>query len=270
MESPFEQGRSATPAELTRKLPSARASFLEGALDNPAITPTHVLQFLRNPRITSTLIDQIAQNRNWLREQRIRAALAIHPRTPAVIGLLLLSSLGWRDLATVTERPSVAPQIKRMAERRLTLCLEEMAQGERISLARKAGRGLIQPLCEDESPRVVTALLQNPRMLENDVLRVVSRRSAPGPVLRTVANNDRFGRRREVQKGIVRHPNTPSPVALRILQKLGEADLREVLRAPRLPKLIEVAACRRLEGVTSRSGRRQRLRKSRRIPRSAT
>jgi hypothetical protein len=270
MESLLEQGRSATPGELTRKLPSARPTFLEGALDNPAITPTHVLQLLRNPRISSTLIDQIAQNRNWLRVYRIRAALATHPRTPRVIGVLLLSSLGWRDLAEVAERPRVAPQVRRMAERRLMICMEEMAQGERISLARMAGRGVIAPLCEDDSPRVVAALLQNPRMLENDVLKIVSRRAAPGPVLRTVANSERFGRRREVQKGIARHPNTPSPVALRILQQLGEADLREVLRAPRLAKLIEVAASRLLDGGPSHAGRRPPLRRSRRPPGSAT
>ncbi len=257
MESLVEQGRSAAPGDLTRKLPSARQPFLQGALDNPKLTPAHVLQLLRNPRITSTLIDQIAQNRTWLRVYSIRAALVTNPRTPKVIGVLLLSSLGWRDLAGVSGRPSIDPQIRRLAERRLTICLEEMAQGERIALARIAGRGMIVPLCEDDSPRVVGALLQNQRLLENDVLRIVSRRTAPGPVLRSVANNDRFGRRREVQKGIVRHPNTSSPVALRILQRLGEPDLREVLRAPRLPKLIQVAADRLLDRTFSRTGRRR-------------
>ncbi len=256
MESLVEQGRSAAPGDLTRKLPSARPPFLEGALDNPKLTPAHVLQLLRNPRITSTLIDQIAQNRTWLRVYSIRAALVTHPRTPRLIGVLLLSSLGWRDLASVSQRPRIDPQIRRLAERRLTICLDEMAQGERMTLARIAGRGMITPLCEDDSPRVVGALLQNQRLLENDVLRIVSRRSAPGAVLRTVANNDRFGRRREVQKGIARHPNTSSPVALRILHRLGEADLREVLRAPRLPQLIQVAASRLVERLSSPPGRR--------------
>jgi len=136
------------------------------------------------------------------------------------------------------------------------ICLEEMAQGERISLARMCGRGLIAALCEDESARVIAALLQNPRLLENDVLRVVSRRSAPGPVLRIVSKSDRFGRRSEVRKAIVRHPNTPAPVALRLLQKLAVTDLGEVLRASRLPKLIEVAASRLLQRSDRRPPRR--------------
>lgn len=266
MKSPLRQGRSASPAELTRKLPSARPAYLDGALENPDLTPIHVLQILRNPRVTPDLIDQIAQNRNWLREYRIRAAVAVHPRTPRVIAVLILSSLGWRDLARVAERPTVAPQIRRMAERRLTIALEEMAQGERTSLARIAGRGVLSALCADDSARVIAALLQNQRMLENDVLRVTSRRSASGPVLRAIARNERFGRRREVQKAIVSHPNTPSPVALRLLQNLGEADLREVLRAARLPRLIEMAASRLLHEPAARRGRARSLRKPRRTP----
>jgi len=270
MESLLEQGRSASPGELTRKLPSAGPAFLEGALDNPQLTTIHLLQLLRNPRITPALIDRIAQNRAWLRHYRVRAALAVHPRTPGTIGVLVLSSLGWRDLADVAQGPRVAPQVRRMAERRLTICLEEMAQGERISLARMAGRGLIAALCEDDSARVIAALLQNPRLLENDVLRLVSRFSAPGPVLRTVAHSDRFGPRREVQKCIARHPNTPAPVALRLLHELGRADLREILRAPRLPKLVEVAACRLLQGAPGSPERRQTRRKPRRAGRSST
>jgi len=270
MESLSDQARSASAGELTRLLPSASVSFLQGALDNPLLSSSHVLQLLRNPRITPSLIDRIARNHSWLREYRIRAALAVHPRTPRVIGVLVLSSLGWRDLASVAERSGVAPQVRRMAERRLTICLEEMAQGERISLARMAGRGLIAPLCEDDSERVIAALLQNPRLLENDVLRLVSRRSVPGPVLRAVARDDRFGPRREVQKGIVRHPNTPATVALRTMQKLGEADLKEILRAPRLPRLIEVAVSRRLDQVSCGRERQQRAPKPRRAPRSAS
>jgi hypothetical protein len=270
MESLLEQGRSASPGELTRRLPSAGPAYLEGALENRQLTTIHLLQLLRNPRITPALIDQIAQNRTWLRPYKVRAALAVHPRTPRMTGVLLLSSLGWRDLASVAEGPRIAPQVRRMAELRLTICMEEMAQGERISLARMAGRGMIAALCEDESARVIAALLQNPRLLENDVLRLVSRLSAPGAVLRTVAHSDRFGHRREVQKGIVRHPNTPAPVALRLLQDLGRADLREILRAPRLPRLIEVAACRLLQGAPGSPERRQSRHKPRRTGRSPT
>jgi hypothetical protein len=244
MESQAEQGSAAAPGELTRLLPSASAPFMEGALDNPGITPAHVLLILRSPRLTPALIGRIASRRGWLSIDRIRACLALHPRTPRRITFLLLPLLGWRHLASIAEHPRLDPRVRRMAEQRIAGSLGELAQGERISLARIAGRGLIAPLCEDDSPRVIGALLRNPRILENDVLRLIARRTAPAPVLQTVADDERFGRRREIQKGIVRHPSTPSPVALRLLRFLSEGDLRELLRAPGLPRLIEIAASR--------------------------
>ncbi len=257
MESLLHQGRSATADRLSRTLASAPPPFLEGAIDNPRLSAAHVLLILRNPAVPSGVVARIAETRAWLRSYKVKVALVAHPKTPRVVAFLLLSTLGWRDLAYVSERPQVDCQIRRLAEGRLSACIEGMAQGERISLARVAQREIITALCHDEKPQVIRALLQNPRLRENDVLRIAANRAAPPGVLKTLSESDRFGRRREVQKSIACHPNCPSAVALRLLQELRSHDLKEILRGSRVPTLIRVATGRLLAGEAFRGPRRR-------------
>jgi hypothetical protein len=258
MDSLLDQGRGASAARLSRALPGAGLPYLEGALDNPQLTANHVLMMLRNHAVTSDLLGRIALNRKWLKTHGVRAALAAHPKTPRVVAVLLIAVLGWRDLAHISEHPRIDPQVRRVAERRLIALVDDMAQGERICLARIVGREVLAALCADEAPRVIAALLQNPRALEVDALRIAGRPTAPPAVLKMLAENERFGRRPEVRKGVARHPNTPPPIALRLVQTLRTAELKEIARGSKAPRLVKVAAGRRLDEGRQTVRRRRR------------
>ena len=260
MDSLHDEGRTAPAGRLSQTLASSRLPYLEGALDNPAFTPAHLLLLLRSPAVTPALIARIVQTRTWLRSANVKAEIATHPKTPRVVAAVLLSTLHWRVLAQIAERRTLDPQIRHQAEGRLITMIDEMAVGERIALARIAGREIVPELCHDDHPRVITALLQNPRLLEKDTLRIAGRKTAPSGVLKALSESDRSRQFREVQKAIARHPNTPSPIALRMLQELRPPDLKEILRGSRAPRLIKVATARLL-GQDDSGGRRPRRRR---------
>lgn len=247
MDDRFEEGRTAASESLAAALASAPASYIEGALANDRLGPVEMLVLLQNPVVTNRHIGRIVAVRRWMDAHEVRRAIALHPATPRHLAQQLLPHLRWRDLAAAADLPRLAPPLKRAAERHLALRLEGLALGERIALARIAGRGIIQVLRRDESPMVVRALLTNPRIVEEDVLALTAARSTPGPILEAIAVDGRFGVRPAVQRAIVAHRETPPTTALRVLRLLPGGTLKALSDNPRIPSLVRVAAGRLFE-----------------------
>jgi hypothetical protein len=252
--SDYERGRSAPPAQLAARLATAPAGYLEGALANPALTPAHVALCLKNPAVGAAHIRRVAKNRDWLTAYEVRAAIVLHPRAPRALAMNLVALLWWRDLARVSDRTILAPPLRRAAERLLSIRLLEMALGERVTLARMAPRAVIAALRRDDSPMVIRALLQNPRLTEEDVLAITAAPRTSGGVLRAVAEEQRWSCRPAIQKSIARHPQAPRPVALRFVQLLSAVALAELAAYPKLPALVRVAVERRLEARARKGG----------------
>jgi hypothetical protein len=247
METPFEAGRTAPSEELTLMLATAPLPYLEGALDNPSLQPNLLPILLKNPSVTLSLIQGIARRTSWLKSYDVKAAIVMHPRTPRPIALRLLPFLWWRDLVRVADHNALAPPLRRAAEFLLSIRLQEMALGERVTLARIASRGVIAVLRRQEHPMVIRALLRNPRLVEEDALAIASAATTPPPVLQALAEEGRFSTRPAVQKAIVQNRETPPSTALRIVQGLSTKILRELARAPHVSQLVKVAALRLIE-----------------------
>ncbi len=247
MQNPFDEGRNADSEALALALAKAPAAYLEGALANPCLSPGHLLLFFKNSAIPAPCIARISRNPAWLKAYEVKAAIVMHPRTPRAIAMNLVSFLWWRDLASVIDRTVLAPSLRRTAERILAIRLQEMALGERVTLARIASRGVINVLRREEDPMVVRALLQNPRLVEEDALAIACATRTPPAVLRVIGEDRRWSPRPTVQKALARNPSTPSAVALRILRALSTQDLKDLGRVPRVPALVKVAAQRILE-----------------------
>ena len=247
MESPFESGRSAPAKILALELAMASLSYLEEALDNPCLVPDLLLIALKNRAVTPSLIQRIARNLSWMKVYEVKSAIVLHPKTPRVIAMNLMPFLWWRDLARVADHAVFSPPLRRAAERILTIRLQEMALGEKIALARIASRGVIAVVRRQDHPMVIRALLQNPRLLEEDALTIASGTVTTGSVLQALADDPRFSARPAVQKAIVQNRGTPPSTALRIVQGLSTPVLKELTHAPHAPQLVKVAALRLIE-----------------------
>ena len=247
METPLEAGRTAPAESLALELATAPLPYLEGALDNPALRPELLLIALKNRVVTASLIQSICRRAAWLKLYDVKSALVLHPKTPRHIAMNLVQFLWWRDLARVADLAALSPPLRRAAERLLSIRVQEMALGERVSLARIATRGVISVLRKQEDPMVIRALLHNPRLLEEDALAIAVSTGTPGSVLQALAEDARFSSRPAMQKALVQNRETPPSTALRIVQSLSTPVLKELTRAPHVGQLVKVAALRLLE-----------------------
>jgi hypothetical protein len=170
--------------------------------------------------------------------QRLYEA-ALEQQLPAIARLFLVASppaLGAYQLAK-----SLAP------ERALKPTGRPLTLGERKSLARTHDRAQIVLLLRDPHPAVVAILLDNPHLVEADVVRIAAARPAVPASLARLAAHPRWSVRHPVKRALVLNPSTPLADAIRIATTLHGQELRELaadhtLREPLRTHAAEVYA----------------------------
>jgi hypothetical protein len=101
--------------------------------------------------------------------------------------------------------------------------------GERRALAARPSRRAIELVVRDPDPRVALRLLGNPKLTENDVVRLAARRPFPGATLLEIALHVKWRERRKVSVALVQNPCTPVWMALSLLPDLPAQTIAEIV-----------------------------------------
>lgn len=234
-----EQEPAAEP-ELHLRLREAGSEELLALLRARAgeLTAPAVRHALRNPYCTAEAIEAVAAEQRLLSFYEVRRDLALHPRTPETLAARFVPTLWWRDLMALALDTRLRPALRRTAEIHLGARLPELAVGEKVALARRASPGIIAQLRLDPSPRVIAALLDNPRLTEGMLAPVLHGASTSPVILELIANDRRWGVRYPLRLALVRNPATPLKISWRLLEALRRADLRPVAADPRIPEPV--------------------------------
>jgi len=205
-----------------------------------------MVTILRDPGLPPALLKRIAEDDDILRDYRVKTAMALHPKTPKIVALELIRHLFWRDLLFVIESLRVHPQVRRTAEYLLSEQIPDLTLGEKLSLARLAGRSVIRMMRADQDHRVIKVLLGNTRVTEEDVVFLSSRSGSRQEVLRVVGRTPRWVARPSVRFALVKNPGTPPAVGLGLISGLKVPDLQVLVNSPSVPFVIRRTAERML------------------------
>jgi hypothetical protein len=105
---------------------------------------------------------------------------------------------------------------------------DEKTIGERKNFAHSTNHDLIAKLIHDPEPMVIERLLQNPRITEREVLKIITRRPVKPAIVRVVANSVKWNSSYTIKDAIARNPYTPIEITLKILPALMKQDLTEI------------------------------------------
>lgn len=243
-----EQAKRADADELTARLATAPGEYLQGALENPALSTQHVVLLLRNRGADEVVLKRIAGEGKWTKSYQVKSGLVMHPKTPNPTSLHLVRYLYWKDLASVAKDPFLFPPLKRTAEKILSEKLGEMALGEKITLARTCGRGLVPRFLEESQLKVLEALLWNNKVTSSDVLASINKINSRQQVLEAIGHHPRWNTRRDIRIALLRNPRTPLSVSLGFLAGMGQAELKSLADLPDTSRALKMACLRLLRG----------------------
>lgn len=242
---------SSREAELLRRINGHDPEALIAAAADVALDQDLALTLLRRRDLPSGTIEALASNRALMKLRSVRRAVVQHPQTPRFIAMPLLRQLFLFDLMQVAILPSIASDLKIIAEELLISRLASISEGERMSLARRASGRVASALLNDREPRIIAAALDNPRLTEALVVNaLVQPGDSPSRYLPDrVFQHARWSLRPEVRYALLRNPHTPFNDALAIAETLNATTLSELMHQSRMPEdakksLLQLAAQR--------------------------
>ena len=223
-------------ADLERRLREAGPEELLALVRERSteLTPGAARQALRNPYVTAEVVDELAAQVRLLAFYELKRDLARCPAAPEALALRLIPGLFWADLVAIGLDIRLHPRLRHAADEHLLARLPALAVGEKIAIARRAAPAALARLRHDPSPRVIAALLDNPRLTEGTLAPLAHADTTSPPVLELLAADRRWGMRYPLRLALARNPSTPVAAALRLLPMLHKPDLRAVAGDPRL------------------------------------
>ena len=101
---------------------------------------------------------------------------------------------------------------------------------DRMKLAMKGDREARSILIRDSNRVVATAVVQNPRVTDQEVENIAAMRTVADEVLRLIALNRNWARSYPIIHNLVRNPRTPIPTVLSTLPRIRTKDLKHLIQ----------------------------------------
>jgi len=128
----------------------------------------------------------------------------------------------------------------------------KMNMKDRMKLAMKGDREARNVLIRDPNRIVAQAVVQNPKITENEVEKIATMRTVPEEVLRLIAINRSWARNYQIMYKLAQNPRTPLGSAFTILTRL---QLRDLLAMSKNRNVSDAIRKQALRLATARTGR---------------
>jgi hypothetical protein len=136
------------------------------------------------------------------------------------------------DDELTTERISMISRILRMTMK------------DRVKLAQKGDREARNILIRDPNRIVAQAVIQNPRITEQEVEKIAAMRTVPEDVLRQIAIGRKWARIYPIMHNLARNPRTPLGNVVTILTRLQLRDLDAIVKNRNVSEAVRKQAQR--------------------------
>jgi len=120
--------------------------------------------------------------------------------------------------------------------------LRRLQPSAKFRLALKADRTTRAILLQDNDPRTLFFLCQNPHVTAPEILRICQDTRLPANAVDCIVRNPQWIGREEIKHALVMNPKTPITTALRLLPLLQRNHLRTIAKSQAVRQRIKHAA----------------------------
>ncbi len=254
----------------------------EAVLDLVAARHGHdselVLRVLEHPRVGVRTLARFVENRDGAVLERIATNQRVLGRDPGLVKALLANDhLGPDERGRLESlfphlapprpepEPDVEPEPEDLPEALPPVLVEDtpagdqepapdpqnlyqyvrtLTVGQKLKLAMLGSKGARRLLVKDTNRAVVRAVVQSPKIQEDEIVPIVQDRTTSEEVLRVVLTRKDWLKNYQIRLALAQNPKTPLPRALRLLETLQERDLRQISKSRNVPSQVASGAMR--------------------------
>ena len=118
----------------------------------------------------------------------------------------------------------------------------KMTVAQRVQFAIKGGSEARRTLIRDSNKVVQRAVLQSPRLTDQEVEAFASMSTLTDEILRLIANNRNFRKNYAVVRNLINNPKTPLDVSLHMLPMINAVDLKKLTTNKNVPETLRSTA----------------------------
>lgn len=152
----------------------------------------------------------------------------------------ILGELKFEDGEVGSERVSVLNRVMKMGMK------------DRVKLAMKGDREARNILIRDPNRIVASAVVQNPRITEQEMEKIAAMRSIPEDILRMIANDRQWSRSYAIVHNLARNPRTPVANVMNILSRIQLRDLAALSKNKNVSDAVRRQALRLSQARTGK------------------
>lgn len=115
---------------------------------------------------------------------------------------------------------------------------------DRMKLAMKGDREARSILIRDSNKVVCTAVVNNPRITEQEIENIAAMRTVADEVLRIIAMNRAWARSYSIIHNLARNPRTPIPTVMNLLNRIRTKDLQNLTQNRNVSEAVRRQAYR--------------------------
>jgi hypothetical protein len=120
--------------------------------------------------------------------------------------------------------------------------LAKMNVAQRVKFAVMGGSDARRTLIRDSNKVVQRAVLQSPRLTDQEVEAFAAMSSLTDEILRLIANNRKFRKKYTVVRNLLNNPKTPIDVSLHLLPAINAIDLKRLATNKNIPETLRTTA----------------------------
>jgi hypothetical protein len=148
-----------------------------------------------------------------------------------------------KELIEEQEGCQEAPVEKKISES-LYGQIMKMSVSEKIKLATVGNREARNILIKDSNRLILNAVINSPKITEEDALMFASNRSLSDEVIKLITLKKEFLQNYKIKLAVVTNPKTPPTISLKLLNHVMEKDLRSIAKDKNVNPLISRQAIR--------------------------
>ena len=196
------------------------------------------------PHLSTSDVHTLMEDLNRVSESPALAAALTHTTSVTAEQKSLLHDL----LSDVSIDEKVLAEAVADAEpdvtKRQTLLqrLAKMNVAQRVQFAFKGGAEARRTLIRDSNKVVQRAVLQSPRLADQEVEAFASMSTLTDEILRLIANNRVFRKNYSVVRNLLNNPKTPLDVSLHMLPLINAMDLKRLTTNKNVPETLRSTA----------------------------
>ena len=152
-------------------------------------------------------------------------------------------------VAALLADPAAEPEASEPVTTTLWERLRGMTPPQKILLAPKADRVTRALLVQESDAQVLFALLKNPRLSVDEVVRVAKSAVLTFQAAELILRTSAWASNLDVRLALVHNPKLPVPLALRILPTLPDLEVRTIAKGAATSMPLKQAALKRIQRV---------------------